>query len=334
MTTQNTITSTILDTYFTDSEQRLIDNYLPSLSSKGGFNLLDHLADLYYNIANFTSGELSAFSGNGVVVDSSSSELSVGITIYNDTGGTLSAGTLVRVKGYNSTNGITVEKADCDAAKPATHVVQTAISNSSSGNVYPVARVTGLATNGQTIGDPVYLSSTAGAFTFTAPTGADQLSQQVGTVKVVNASTGEIEFFPGLGEKLAFGTSHYQALSVTGAKIAASTIAGAKLTPGKGYFKVAVNTNGTTPVNVFGVGGAPTALTVTSVVSLALDTTAGNIVLKQASNTVATIAKGASAGVLVGATSLSNTSYAASDVCTVESSSAGNSTVLITFEVV
>lgn len=117
------------------------------------------------------------------------------------------------------------------------------------------------------------------------------------------------------------------------AEITNYAVTGAKLAPKKGYFQVAVSTNGTTPVNVFGAGGAPCALTVTSVVSIAKDTTAGNIILKQAANTVSTIAKGVTAGALVGATSLANATYAAADVCTVESSSAGNSFVLITFEV-
>lgn len=88
MTTQNTITSTILDTYFTDEEQRLIDDYLPSLSSKGGFNLLEHLADLYYNIANFTSGELSPIAGSGLGVSGTALVVNVdgvGIEINSDT---------------------------------------------------------------------------------------------------------------------------------------------------------------------------------------------------------------------------------------------------------
>lgn len=103
---------------------------------------------------------------------------------------------------------------------------------------------------------------------------------------------------------------------------------------GNGYFTVAVKTNGTSAVNVFSAAGAPVALTVTSVVSIAQDTTAGNITLSQASNTVATIAKGTTSGALVGGASLAHTSYAAGDACQVLSSSAGNSIVVITFQVV
>ena len=121
--------------------------------------------------------------------------------------------------------------------------------------------------------------------------------------------------------------------TINTSEIAAGAVSGVKLSAGAGYFQVAADTNGTTPVNVFGTAGAPTALVVKSVVSIAQDTTTGNIILKQAANTVATIAKGATSGALVGATTISNATYAAGDVCTVESSSAGNSRVLITFTV-
>ena len=122
-------------------------------------------------------------------------------------------------------------------------------------------------------------------------------------------------------------------LAVTTGKIANGAVTGAKLSAGKGYFTVAVDTNSTTPVNVFGAGGAPVALTVKSVKVISKDTTAGDIILKQAANTVATIAKGTDAGAVIGAVSLANTSYTAADVCTVESSSAGEATVEIVFEV-
>lgn len=100
-----------------------------------------------------------------------------------------------------------------------------------------------------------------------------------------------------------------------------------------GYFEISVLTNGTTPVNVFGAAGAPCPLAITNIVSCSQDTTAGNIITKQAANTVGTIAKGTTSGVLVGVTTISNATYATGDVCTVESSSAGNSRVLITFTI-
>lgn len=155
--------------------------------------------------------------------------LDVAVTIFNNTGGALNPGELVRLSGYTGTSGITVTKADADSNIPATHVVIASINNSASGTVYPIGRVTNLNTNGRTIGDPVYLdSTTAGGFTFTAPTGANQLQQIVGVVKVVNATTGEIEFFPGLDLRMKLGTDFLQDSAVTNGKVANGAISPAK----------------------------------------------------------------------------------------------------------
>jgi hypothetical protein len=113
----------------------------------------------------------------------------------------------------------------------------------------------------------------------------------------------------------------------------AATVTGAKLTTKAGYFTVAVKTNGTTAVNVFGAGGAPVALTVTSVKTVSQDTSAANITLAQAANTVVTIAKGTASGGVVGGVSLAHTVYAAGDVFTVVSDGAHDAIVEITFQV-
>ncbi len=92
---------------------------------------------------------------------------------------------------------------------------------------------------------------------------------------------------------------------------------------------VSVNTNGTTPVNVFDATGAPTNIDITEVMVNAQDTTAGNISLANGSNTVVTIAKGITAGVVTGAGSLSYTAVSSGSALTVVSSSAGNARVTI-----
>lgn len=121
---------------------------------------------------------------------------------------------------------------------------------------------------------------------------------------------------------------------VAGDEIDNATISGANLTTDKGYFTVAADTNGTTAVPVFPTGGAPCALTITGVYLVSQDTTAGNITVENpASTVVCTIAKGATAGALVGATTLSNTTVAEGAVVVVDSSSAGNARVFITFTV-
>lgn len=151
------------------------------------------------------------------------SNLMTGLSIYNNTGGTLTKGTLVRLLGYTSTNGVTVEKADADADKPATHVVIQDINNLASGNIAPFANLGNQNTGGRTIGDPVYLdATTAGAFTFTAPTGVDQITQLVGFVKVVDAAVGEIVFAPGNHDILRYGASFVRDGSLNPAKFRAS----------------------------------------------------------------------------------------------------------------
>lgn len=97
--------------------------------------------------------------------------------------------------------------------------------------------------------------------------------------------------------------------------------------PSCGVF--AVTTNGTNSVSVSRMQFIP--FTITGMYLISNDTTAANITMSNGTNTVATIAKGTIAGALVGATSLSNTSHAAGDTISVVSSSTGNSTVFITF---
>lgn len=121
--------------------------------------------------------------------------------IRNATGGTLVKGTLVRLSGYASSK-ITVVKADADDAHGAQLVLASDLANNTNGFAYGFIPVTGtvsqpLDTSGASaVGDPVYLSGTAGEFTFTAPTGVSQLVQMVGIVLVKDATVGSIAFFP------------------------------------------------------------------------------------------------------------------------------------------
>lgn len=102
---------------------------------------------------------------------------------------------------------------------------------------------------------------------------------------------------------------------------------------GAGYGQVKVTTNGTTPVNIFGAAGAPAGLVIKGIFIVSKDTTAGNIIVKQAANVVSTTAKGTVTGAFVDGGAISNSTYAKGDVATVESSSAGNADVYITFTI-
>ncbi len=96
-------------------------------------------------------------------------------------------------------------------------------------------------------------------------------------------------------------------------------------------FNLSTTTNGTTPVNFLASGTTPASFTVIGIQVTSLDTTAGNITIKNNASTVATIAKGTVAGVITGATSLANTAFTAGTTPSVVSSSAGN--VFVTMQI-
>lgn len=95
---------------------------------------------------------------------------------------------------------------------------------------------------------------------------------------------------------------------------------------------VSVVGNGTTEVSVFGASGLPYAITILGVYLIARDTTATNVTLEApAATVVATIAKGVTAGVMVGASSLANTSVPAGTNVIIDGSGAGVAQVFIAY---
>ena len=178
-----------------------------------------------FNVGSVGGGDVTGITtAFGLLGTAASGDVTItpGVSARNETGGTLVKGTLVRIDAGYSTSKPLLVKADADAGLYATHVVSADIANNANGDVYALGSLTGLATNGQTIGDKVYLSATAGGFTFTAPTGADQVVQEVGIVVTVDASTGTILFFPGLAMRNKLGTSSFQDGAITPVKLAAS----------------------------------------------------------------------------------------------------------------
>lgn len=103
-----------------------------------------------------------------------------------------------------------VSLADADGSKIAEWVLADDIANGAYGDAYACVEVTGLDTSLLTIEQLLYLSATAGAYTVTAPTGADQFQQVVGVVKTVHATSGAILFFPGAKRILKYGSSFLQ----------------------------------------------------------------------------------------------------------------------------
>lgn len=153
------------------------------------------------------------------------------LAIRNETGGSLVAGDLVYVSGWTETNtAFLVSKADADASGARAHLIVTAtIANNANGTGNFVHRLTALNTSGATVGDPVYLSTTAAGWTLTAPTGASAIKQIVGRVAVVSATIGEVEFDLFSHNQVTFGTNELQDSAITAVKIAAAILNAAKV---------------------------------------------------------------------------------------------------------
>lgn len=142
-------------------------------------------------------------------------------TIYS--AGALSKGDLLHISSYEATEDVfIVEKADADTSgKPAQLIASEANAGSATSLASDIEELTGLNTNAGNVGDPVYLdATTAGSWTLTAPSGADQLKQIVGRIKVKSATVGEIVFNTVKSEIVALGSSGLQPKSVLKTKLA------------------------------------------------------------------------------------------------------------------
>jgi hypothetical protein len=140
------------------------------------------------------------------------------VTVYSV--GALSAGHLLHISGYDATSRcVIVEKADNDASKPAQLIAAAANAGTTTSEARDIYTLTAQNTNTATVGDPVYLSATAGGWTLTPPTAANERSQIVGRVTVKSATVGEILFDLARAELVSVETGGIQDLAVTGAKL-------------------------------------------------------------------------------------------------------------------
>lgn len=135
----------------------------------------------------------------------------------------LTAGELLHISGYNAANScFVVEKADGDN-KPAQLIASAINAGGAKSEARFIYELDTLNTNAATVGDPVYAdTATAGGWTLTPPSGADQLAQIVGRVTVKNVATGKIKFNLSHGFEGVLGTSYIQNLAITAAKLAGS----------------------------------------------------------------------------------------------------------------
>lgn len=113
--------------------------------------------------------------------------------VYNGTGSTINKGQVVAVSGAQGQRpSVVLADADTEAlSAPTLGIAAESIANGAEGFVCTFGLVRGIDTSAFTAGQPIYLSSTAGAFTATKPV-APQHIVALGWVIKVNASSGEI----------------------------------------------------------------------------------------------------------------------------------------------
>lgn len=119
----------------------------------------------------------------------------MGIRVINKTGSDIAADKLVALLGFDVTS--SRPKCVLADANVAAHdniwVTPDGIANGEEGYVYKGSlSAANLNTNFGTVGDPVYLSETAGGFTGTAPTATDSVVYPVGFTMVKSATVGQI----------------------------------------------------------------------------------------------------------------------------------------------
>lgn len=124
------------------------------------------------------------------------SRKTMGIRVINSSGSSIAANKVVALVGYNTTAKLPkIVLADADVAGHRDlYVTKQAIANGSKGNVFTGFMSTADQNTNSvtTVGDPVYLSTTAGAFTVTAPTAGNARQVIVGYAQVKSATIGQI----------------------------------------------------------------------------------------------------------------------------------------------
>ena len=127
-----------------------------------------------------------------------------GATLFKaQAGEALSKGEVVYISGISGNTTI-VSKADADdAAKmPAFGIIAEDANNNASATVYTFGRLTGLDTSSFSEGDELFVSTTAGTLTSTAPTGESSKLQKIAKVTRSDNSAGSI-FIMGAGRSNA-----------------------------------------------------------------------------------------------------------------------------------
>ena len=122
----------------------------------------------------------------------------------------LAAGDLIYISGWDATGNLPVmNKADAaDPAKCAEFVCDADVSKDAEGVAVTEKLITAQNTNGaNAVGDPVYLGTTAGGWSLTAPTAGGTAKQKVGVVTVKSETVGAIMMYPAYSKVVTVNTT-------------------------------------------------------------------------------------------------------------------------------
>jgi hypothetical protein len=147
-----------------------------------------------------TEKALSYFNENAsVTVNLGQEQL---IRVINNSGSTIANGVPVYISGAGSSlPQIALASASAEATSRVAGVTTNSITNGSTGYICVSGVVHGMDTSAFTVGVPIFLGTTAGTLTATAPTGSNYIVQ-IGNTRVNSASVGELVVTP-LGGRIA-----------------------------------------------------------------------------------------------------------------------------------
>jgi len=220
-------------------------------------NILDGVTATYAELnildgATVTYAELNVLDGVTVTTEQLNGITST-LEVYSAAG--LAKGDLVYIEGYDVANSAPIALlADADdLAKRAQYVVIETIGAGGTGTVDGVVTISGIDTSAvNTNGDAIYLSATAGAFAASAPTGADQISQVVGSVITKDAAAGSALFWPQTPTLSKIGTDAIQDGAISLAKLSTGMRGDAEIMVGDGSSVNAVAVSGDVTIDSVG----------------------------------------------------------------------------------
>lgn len=187
-------------TRFDGTTGKLIQNSNATLDDNGNLGNVNGLAfNTAPTNAPTAAGAMFWDAGDGTpsVVLNANTSLQLGqenvAKVYNGTGVTINKGQVVAVSGAQGQRpSVVLADSDSEAlSAPTLGIAAEAIANGAEGFVCTFGLVRGLDTSAFTAGQPIYLSSTAGAFTATKPV-APQHIVALGWVVKINATSGEV----------------------------------------------------------------------------------------------------------------------------------------------